>query len=206
GRAGARDLSQADPARSRRRPLAGARDRAATCTARGPSAARGRAGAGVRAQPLPEGFRAYEWSPSSADVASRHGLRPEQILRYDQNTPPAPGVPQVPLAESFARLQEYPDGTFAELREAAAGYCGVAAEQVVIGAGADELILVCARAFLGPGSSAAIEEPTYGLYRIATQLAGAAITGSAEGADLIWVCNLNNPTGELRDPAEIAEL
>ena len=64
----------------------------------------------MSAQPLPEGFRAYEWSPSSADVASRHGLRPEQILRYDQNTPPVPGVPQVPLAESFARLQEYPDG------------------------------------------------------------------------------------------------
>ena len=95
----------------------------------------------MRAQPLPEGFRAYAWSPSSADVASRHGLRLEQILRYDQNTPPVPGVPQVPLAESFARLQEYPDGTFAELREAAAGYCGVTAEQVVIGAGADELIL-----------------------------------------------------------------
>ena len=123
----------------------------------------------MKAQPLPEGFRAYEWSPSSADVATRHGLRPEQILRYDQNTPPAPGVPQVPLAESFARLQEYPDGTFAELRQAAAGYCGVDGEQVVIGAGADELILICARTFLGPGSSAAIEEPTYGLYRIATR-------------------------------------
>jgi histidinol-phosphate aminotransferase len=160
----------------------------------------------VKAQPLPEGFRAYEWSPSSADVASRHGLRPEQILRYDQNTPPVPGVPQVPLAESFARLQEYPDGTFGELREAAAGYCGVTAEQVVIGAGADELILVCARTFLGPGCSAAIEEPTYGLYRIATQLAGAAINDSADGADLIWVCNPNNPTGELRDPAKIAAL
>ena len=160
----------------------------------------------MRAQPLPDGFRAYEWSPASAEVASRHGLRPELILRYDQNTPPAPGVPQVPLAESFARVQEYPDGTFAELREAAAGYCGVQAEQVVVGAGADELILICARTYLGPGGSAAIEEPTYGLYRIATQLAGAAITDSVHGADLIWVCNPNNPTGELRAPAEIAAL
>jgi histidinol-phosphate aminotransferase len=158
----------------------------------------------VRAQPLPEGFRAYAWSPSSADVAARHGLRPEQILRYDQNTPPAPGVPQVPLAESFARLQEYPDGTYAELREAAAAYCGTTPEQVVVGAGADELILLCARAFLGPGSTAAVGEPTYGLYRIATELEGASTTGSADGADLIWVCNPNNPTGELRDPADIA--
>ena len=160
----------------------------------------------MRAQPLPDGFRAYAWSPSSAEVAARHGLRPEQILRYDQNTPPTPGVPQVPLAESFARLQEYPDGTYMELREAAAGYCGVSSEHVVVGAGADELILLCARTFLGPGSAAAIEEPTYGLYRIATELEGASTTGSVENADLIWVCNPNNPTGALRDPAEIAML
>ena len=160
----------------------------------------------MRPRPLPDGFRAYAWSPSSADVAARHGLRPEQILRYDQNTPPAPGVPQVPLAESFARLQEYPDGTYTELRRAAAGYCGVSEEQVVIGAGADELILLCARTFLGPGRSAAIEELTYGLYRIATELEGASITNSPDGADLIWVCNPNNPTGELRDPSELAAL
>jgi histidinol-phosphate aminotransferase len=160
----------------------------------------------VRAQPLPDGFRAYAWAPSSAEVAARHGLRSEQILRYDQNTPPDPGVPQVPLAESFARLQEYPDGTFAELREAAAGYCGVLPGQVVVGAGADELILLCARTFLGPGSSAAIEEPTYGLYRIATELAGASVTGCDDNADLIWVCNPNNPTGELRDPSDVAAI
>ena len=46
------------------------------------------------------------------------------MLQFDQNTPPLPGVPQVPLAESFARLNEYPDGTYRELREAAAAYVG----------------------------------------------------------------------------------
>ena len=99
--------------------------------------------------PLPQDFRPYEWAPSSADVAARHGLRREQVLRFDQNTPPLPGVPQVPLAASFARLNEYPDGTFRELREAAASYSGVEPEQIVVGAGADELIAVCASTFLG---------------------------------------------------------
>ena len=155
---------------------------------------------------LPNGFRAYAWSPSSEEVAARHALRPEQILRFDQNTPPVPAVPQVPLAESFARLQEYPDGTYRELREAAAGYCGVEPEQVVVGAGADELILVSARTFLDPGRAAAIFEPTYGLYRIATELAGAAVVDEPDGAALIWVCNPNNPTGELRDAEEVAAL
>jgi histidinol-phosphate aminotransferase len=160
----------------------------------------------MRAQPLPDGFRAYEWSPSSAEVAARHGLRQEQVLRFDQNTPPVPGVPQVPLAESFARLNEYPDGTYAELRAAAGTYCGVDPGQIVVGAGADELIALCASTYLGPGGSAAVSDPTYGLYRIVTELEGAAVVADPAGAEVIWACNPNNPTGELIDPTELAAL
>ncbi len=158
------------------------------------------------ALPLPAGFRPYAWAPSSAEVAARHGLRPEQILRFDQNTPPLPGVPRVPLAQSFARLNEYPDGTYRELREAAASYCDVDPEQIVVGAGADELIALCAQAFLEPGRLAAVSPPTYGLYRIVTELEGAEVVESPDGAAVIWVCNPNNPTGELREPAELAAL
>jgi len=155
---------------------------------------------------LAEDYRPYAWAPSNEEIAVRHGLLPEQVLRFDQNTPPLPGVPQVPLAESFARLNEYPDGSFRELREAAAAYTGVAPEQIVAGAGADELIAVCAKTFLAPGRRAAVFPPTYGLYRIASQLEGAEVVTEPETADLIWVCNPNNPTGELRRPEEVAAL
>ena len=160
----------------------------------------------MKACALPDGFAAYAWAPSSAEVAERHGLRPEQVLRFDQNVPPMPGVPQVPLAESFARLNEYPEGTYRELREAAAGYSGVEPEQVTVGAGADDLIARCARTFLGPGRRAAWSPPTYALYRIVTHLEGAELALDPDGADLIWVCNPNNPTGELVAPDEVAAL
>ena len=156
--------------------------------------------------PLAEDYRPYAWSPSSEEVAARHGLMPEQVLRFDQNTPPLPGIPQVPLAESFARLNEYPNGSYRELRAAAAAYAGVAPEQIVAGAGADELIAVCAKTFLASGRRAAVFPPTYGLYRIASQLEGAVVVTEPEAAGLIWVCNPNNPTGELRRPEEIAAL
>ena len=158
----------------------------------------------MRPNPLPADYRAYVWAPSSAEVAERHGLRPEQVLRFDQNTPPLPGVPQVPLAHSFARLSDYPDGTFRELRAAAAAYAGVAPEQIVPGAGADELIALCAQTYLAPGRRAAISRPTYGMYRIVSQLQGADVVDDAQGADLIWVCNPNNPTGQLRPVEEVA--
>jgi histidinol-phosphate aminotransferase/imidazoleglycerol-phosphate dehydratase/histidinol-phosphatase len=158
------------------------------------------------AQPVGEGFAPYAWAAAVDEVAERHRVPRERVLKFDQNTPPLPGVPQVPLAESMARLQEYPDGTYRALREAAASYAGLAAENVVVGAGADDLILLVARVFLGPGARAAIDPPTYALYRIATTLAGAGVVGPDEGAMVRWVCNPNNPTGETRAPEEIVEL
>lgn len=160
----------------------------------------------MRPNPLPSDFRPYEWSPSPASVAARHGLRPEQVLRFDQNTPPLPAPPQVPLAPSFASLHEYPDGTYSELREAAAAYVGARPEQIVPGAGADELIHLCAQTFLAPGRRAATGPLTYGLYRIASRLAGAEVGEERDGADVIWCCNPNNPTGEVRTADEIAAI
>ena len=160
----------------------------------------------AKAQPVGDGFAPYVWSPGVDDVAARHGLRPETVLKFDQNTPPLPGVPQVPLAESMARLADYPEGTYRELREAAAGYVGATADHVVVGAGADDLILLLARTFLGPGTRAAIAPPTYALYRIASTLVGADVVDADDDAELRWICNPNNPTGELTEPEQLVTL
>jgi histidinol-phosphate aminotransferase/imidazoleglycerol-phosphate dehydratase/histidinol-phosphatase len=160
----------------------------------------------MSARPLPEGFEPYVWASTAEAVAARHRLQPAQVIRFDANVPPLPGVPQVPLGESFARLNEYPEGTYRELREAAAAYAGVHPEQVVVGAGADGLIGLAARTFLGPGRRAYVKRPTYPLYAIAGGVEGAVLAPSPEEADLVWVCNPNNPTGELVEAEEIAAL
>ena len=63
----------------------------------------------------PTASRRTSGRPASTRSPRRHGIAPEAVLKFDQNTPPLPGVPQVPLAESMARLNEYPDGTYREL-------------------------------------------------------------------------------------------
>jgi histidinol-phosphate/aromatic aminotransferase/cobyric acid decarboxylase-like protein/imidazoleglycerol phosphate dehydratase HisB len=153
---------------------------------------------------LPPSYRPYQWAPPLTELAERIGLPPEAIIRFDQNVPPLPGVPQVPVGASFARLNDYGDGTYRALKEAAAAYAGVEPDWIVVGAGADDLILLVARTFLGPGRTAAVPELTYPLYRIATGLAGAET--SDEDPDLVWVCNPENPTGELIPPESLPEL
>ena len=74
------------------------------------------------------------------------------MIRFDANVPPLPGVPRIPIGESFARLNEYPPGGYRELHAAAAGYVGVEPEQIVLGAGSDSLIHLVARTYLGAGT------------------------------------------------------
>ena len=88
---------------------------AARCGARRPGrgggsvsssgAVTGANGAAARAIRLPGGFAPYVWAPKTAEIAARHGLRPEQVVRFDQNTPPFPGVPQIPLAAELCAAQ-----------------------------------------------------------------------------------------------------
>ena len=155
-----------------------------------------------------DGFTPYAWAATVAEVAERHNLAPEQVLKFDQNTPPLPGVPQVPLAESFARLNEYPEGLYRDLREAAAAYVGheVGWEQIVVGAGADDLILLCARIFLGPGRTASIAPPTYSLYRIATLLGRRGDRRARGGCEPDLAVQSEQPDGGGGPTGELVEL
>jgi histidinol-phosphate aminotransferase len=94
-------------------------------------------------------------------------------------------------------VSSYAHGGYPSLVEAIARYAGVGTENVVLGAGADDLILLCARAFAGPGDSVAVaDEPTYPLYRVAAGLAGAVVDASRRPA-VTFCCRPNNPSGAL---------
>jgi histidinol-phosphate/aromatic aminotransferase/cobyric acid decarboxylase-like protein/imidazoleglycerol phosphate dehydratase HisB len=143
-------------------------------------------------------FRPYAWAPPTDEVARLAGIDPSQVLRFDQNTPLLPIASTRPgtIAGALARVSGYPAGGYRALRRAIADYAGVEPENVVLGAGADDLILLCARAYAGPGDTIAIPAaPTYPLFRIAAQLAGAEI--GDDGPVLTFACRPNNPTGEL---------
>jgi histidinol-phosphate/aromatic aminotransferase/cobyric acid decarboxylase-like protein/imidazoleglycerol phosphate dehydratase HisB len=144
-------------------------------------------------------FSAYTWSAPTAEVARLAGVDPSQVVRYDQNTPPLPLPSTRPgaVAGALAGINGYPAGGYVELRRAIAGYTGVDPDQIVLGVGADDLILLCARCFAGPGDTIAIPAaPTYPLYRIATLLAGAEV-GDGDPV-LTFTCRPSSPTGELR--------
>ena len=153
---------------------------------------------------LPVAFAAYKWAPSTEELARRVGLDAFDIVRFDGNVPgwPAPSARPATVAAALARVNEYAHGGYPQLLRAIADYAGVEPENIVLGAGADDLILLCARAFAGPGDQVAIaNEPTYPLFAIAVALAGAEV--GTDDPVVTFCCRPNNPTGAL-DPLPAA--
>jgi histidinol-phosphate aminotransferase len=148
---------------------------------------------------LPAQYEPYAWAISTAEAARIAGIPPGDVLRFDGNVPhrpPAPARPET-VAAALAEVNMYPHGGYPSIHEAIAQYAGVAPEQVVLGAGADDLILLCARAFAGPGDQVAIaDEPTYPMFRVGAWLAGAEVGGGRKPA-VTFCCRPHNPTGAL---------
>jgi histidinol-phosphate aminotransferase len=147
---------------------------------------------------LPAAFRAYEWAPSTEWIASHAELDPVQVIRFDGNVAPTPpaGARPATVARALAEINTYPHGGYGPLVPAIARYAGVEPENIVLGAGADDLILLCARSFAAPGDRIAITpKPTYPMFALAAWVVGAEVADVPSA--LTFVCRPNNPTGEL---------
>jgi histidinol-phosphate aminotransferase len=166
---------------------------------------------------LPTQPASYSWEATDQEVAARYGVPIEQILRFDLNTSPQPPefVAGILATGVFdAPLSEYPPSDYGRLVETAARVYGVATEELLVGAGADEILDLVGKAFLPPGGNAVVPVPTYAMYRVVTEQRGATAVlvprlGADEGyaldveltraaaldSEIVWLCSPNNPTG-----------
>jgi histidinol-phosphate aminotransferase len=151
------------------------------------------------------------------------GKRPDQVerelgvrdaVRLASNENPCGPSPRAIAAvrELAGSVDQYPDRSCWELRGRLAAHLGAAPEQLLLGAGSDEIIELLAKVFLGPGDEMICPWPSYAMYRVAAQSAGAELVRVALDDDLVHdldamaaaltertrivvVCNPNNPTG-----------
>ena len=174
---------------------------------------------------LPAG---YAWEATDEQVCERYGVPPATIVRFDLNTSPAPPGLALRLLQAGAYgrpISEYPPSDYRGLVDAAAETYGVGREELLVGAGADEILDLVAKAFLPPGAGAVIPTPTYAMYRVLTEQRPArpiavprrsaangyaldlpAVREAARAAAVVWLCSPNNPTGLPEPAGSIAEL
>ncbi|WP_274364522.1 histidinol-phosphate transaminase [Paenibacillus thermotolerans] len=107
----------------------------------------------------------------------------------------------------------YPDGASVELTAAVAEHFGVETNQIVFGAGSDELIMMIARAYLSPGDETIMADRTFPQYKHNADVEAATVievplkngvhdldamlAKMTDRTKIVWVCNPNNPTGTI---------
>lgn len=150
---------------------------------------------------------------------------PECIkLDANENPFPWPGEMQKALLSEKLAFNRYPDGMGQDIRTCLARYTKIPSEGILIGNGSDELIQMILLTFGGTGKSLIIHPPTFGMYQIYATLTETSVvqvpllngldldTGrmlsaaQAPEAQIVIVCNPNNPTGSLFPRNEILRL
>jgi histidinol-phosphate aminotransferase len=122
-----------------------------------------------------------------------------------------------------AGLNRYPEPQPRALVERMARLYGVPASRILVGRGSDEAIDLLVRAFCRAGADGVVIcPPTFGFYKVAARIQGAAVTevplrddgfrldtpGVIEAgrrAKIVFLCSPNNPTGNLLDEADLIE-
>lgn len=152
----------------------------------------------------------------TAEIAEGSGKRADELIDFSVNLNPL-GPPKLSriLENAYKTVGSYPDNRYPGFRKAAAEYLRIDPGNIVPGNGSSELIRLFAETVIEPGDRVIIPHPTFGEYEFQCRLFGAEvehveqsnITGiDPDGYKAVFVCNPNNPTGELIKREKILKL
>lgn len=175
----------------------------------------------VRPQKGLEAIKPYVPGKPIEDVQREYGL--QDVIKLASNENPLGPSPEAVAAakESLARLNYYPDGQSYYLRRALAEKMSVRPEQLVVGNGADGIIMQVCLAYLEDGDQVIVSRSSFPIYDIYTYVMRAQLikiplreyrldldamaNAITDRTKVVFVCNPNNPTGTILSAAAVDE-
>jgi histidinol-phosphate aminotransferase len=149
---------------------------------------------------------------------SSGGARPIALNLNENPFGPSPLALQA-IDSALCDVHRYPEIQATELHEAIAAFHGVEPDQVLVTAGATELLGLLAKALLAPGLNALTSARSFIVYKLATQVTegklievatrdnGYDLYAIADAIDantrIVFIANPNNPTGTLVTADEV---
>ena len=147
-----------------------------------------------------------------------YGISDSIKLASNENPLGPPSAAVEAARACLAELELYPDGEGYALKQRLAEQLGVAPEQITLGNGSNELLVMLAETFLEPGREAIYDQHAFVIYPLATRATGATSrVAKSQPADhprqplghdaasfadklgprsrLMFIANPNNPTG-----------
>jgi histidinol-phosphate aminotransferase len=161
----------------------------------------------------------YQPGKPIEEVKKEFGLK--EVTKLASNENPfgcSPKAKEAIIAE-LENTSLYPDGGSLVLTAAITKAFGLESNQILFGAGSDEVILMIARAFLEQGDENIMATHTFPQYKHNAEIEGAIsievplkegthdldamLNQVTDKTKIIWICNPNNPTGTMLTHAEI---
>lgn len=167
----------------------------------------------------------YEPITPLSNLSEQSGRPVEAFIKLNANENPYGPSPKAAAAVAEARyLHQYPDPEATQLRRVLCLATGVPEESLLVGAGADELIDLTARAIISPGDAIIDCPPSFGMYPTSAAINGAKVVNVPRGRDftldvpaiesaakdsrakLLFICSPNNPDGSHIDDETLRRL
>lgn len=165
---------------------------------------------GVSPSPVVETLPVYVPGRSMESVRKEFGI--EDVLKLASNENPlGPGRAAVRAMAAAAKgMAIYPDGLGGSLLPGLAKAWDWPEDGILVGNGSDDVLVLFAQAFLGPGRRALVSDHTFSEYAFATRVSGAQVDvvptdglgldlsgflARIDGVAAAFLCNPNNPTG-----------
>lgn len=165
-------------------------------------------------------IKTYEAGKPIELVVRDFGIEPKDIVKLASNENPFGCSPKVQEAVSkiVSKMALYPDDSMFALKAALAKRFNLGSENVIIGAGSDQVIEFLIHAKAGKNTTILMNKITFAMYEIYARHVGADVvrTDSQEHdleqfyklylehkPSIIFICTPNNPTGDALDRAEL---
>jgi histidinol-phosphate aminotransferase len=159
-----------------------------------------------------------------AVMAGYHSPQLDVPVRLNTNEspfgPPESWVDELAGALGDIAWNRYPDRDAVALRSAIAEHHGTKVERVFAANGSNEVLQSILLAYGGPGRTAVTFEPTYAMHRQIAKVTGTKVVAGerseeftldlaevdrvlADGADVVFLCSPDNPTGQVTPPDRV---
>ncbi|MDK8179496.1 histidinol-phosphate transaminase [Paenibacillus sp. UMB4589-SE434] len=161
----------------------------------------------------------YQPGKSVEDVKRELGL--DEVIKLASNENPygSSELAKQAIVNEVNNTSLYPDGAALQTTAAVAHHLGVNTNQIIFGAGSDEIILMICRAYLVAGDETIMADQTFPQYKHNAEIEGAKcievpmkhgahdldamLAAVTERTKIVWICNPNNPTGTILSHNEI---
>jgi len=167
-----------------------------------------------------ENIKTYEAGKPIELVVREFGIEPKDIVKLASNENPYGCSPEVQEAvvNIAKNMALYPDDSMTRLKDALSSRFDVENDNVIIGAGSDQVIEFLIHAKANSNSKILINSVTFAMYEIYAKHVGADIIRTSsqkhdldefynlykdQQPEIIFLCTPNNPTGDAIDSKEL---